>query len=116
MVPWRRLTGLRRARASFLFVGLFGPRGLSSFVFLIIGLEGLEQAGVDPGPFGVTVAWTVLLSVVAHGLTAAPLAARYGRRVAMLTETTPEHEPATETQPAHPWAGDARTDQRLSSR
>jgi hypothetical protein len=52
----------------------------------------------------------VLLSVVAHGLTAAPLAARYGRRVAMLSETAPELEHAIEAQPARThWAGEARS-------
>ena len=104
------LVGLRFSRPTVLFIGWFGPRGLASIVFLIIGLEGLEQAGVDPGPFGATVAWTVLLSVVAHGLSAAPLSARYGRRIAMLSDSAPELEHQVEAHPSRTsWAGEARS-------
>jgi sodium/hydrogen antiporter len=79
-----------------LFIGWFGPRGLASIVFLIIGLEGLEQAGVAAGPFVATVTWTVLLSVVLHGLTARPLAARYGRSASALPADAPELEETPE--------------------
>ena len=90
-----------------LFVGWFGPRGLASIVFLIVGLEGLQQAGVDPGPFGAAVAWTVLLSVIAHGLSAGPLAARYGRRTAELSSDAPEREDSIEPKSARlHWAGE----------
>ena len=93
-----------------LFVGWFGPRGLASIVFLIVGLEGLQQAGVDPGPFGAAVAWTVLLSVIAHGLTAGPLAARYGRRMSGLPPDAPELEDSIEPKQARvPWAGERPT-------
>jgi hypothetical protein len=53
------------------------------------------------------VAWTVVLSVIAHGLTAGPLAARYGRRMRVLAADAPEREDAAE--PQHPrvsWAGE----------
>ena len=59
-------SGLRPSTV--LFVGWFGPRGLASIVFLIIGLEGLQEAGVDIGPTAAAVAWTVLLSVILHGI------------------------------------------------
>ena len=72
-------TGFRRPTVA--FVGWFGPRGLASIVFLIIGIDGLAAGGVDPEPFASTVAWTVLLSVVLHGLTSGGLARRYGRYV-----------------------------------
>jgi NhaP-type Na+/H+ or K+/H+ antiporter len=101
------LVGMRFAWPTVLFIGWFGPRGLASIVFLIIGLEGLQEAGVDPGPFGTAVAWTVVLSVIAHGLTAGPLAARYGRRMRVLAADAPEREDAAE--PQHPrvsWAGE----------
>jgi sodium/hydrogen antiporter len=63
-------------RNTVLFVGWFGPRGLASLVFALLALEDLGPVADE----GVTViALTVLLSVVAHGLTAAPLATRYGR-------------------------------------
>ena len=63
-------------RRTILFVGWFGPRGLASLVFALLALEALgshadEAVGV--------LTTTVLLSVLAHGLTAAPLARRYGR-------------------------------------
>ena len=84
------LIGTRFQPLTVLFIGWFGPRGLASIVFGIIGLEGLRQAGVDTGPLGPTVVWTVLLSVILHGLSAGPLAARYGRRMANLPQDAPE--------------------------
>ena len=101
------LAGMRFRPSTVLFIGWFGPRGLASIVFLIVGLEGLQQAGVDPGPFGAAVAWTVLLSVIAHGLSAGPIAARYGRLMADLPADSPELEDSTEPRPARvPWAGE----------
>jgi len=61
-------------RATVLFVGWFGPRGLASLVFALLALEELGPAADE----AVTVvAVTVFLSVLAHGFSAAPLAARY---------------------------------------
>ncbi|MGW7574275.1 cation:proton antiporter [Streptomyces sp. NPDC054765] len=63
-----------------LFVGWFGPRGLASIIFGLLAVEELtasETRAVVP-----VVACTVLLSVLAHGLTSAPLANRYGRAAA----------------------------------
>jgi sodium/hydrogen antiporter len=82
-----------------LFMGWFGPRGLASIVFLVIALEGLGHAGVPTGPLPAAIAWTVLLSVVLHGLTARPFAARYGRRMAMLPADAPELEDTAEPEP-----------------
>ncbi|HEX5826703.1 MAG TPA: cation:proton antiporter [Candidatus Limnocylindrales bacterium] len=82
--------------ATVLFIGWFGPRGLASVVFVIIGLVGLEEAGVPSGPLPAAIAWTVLLSVVLHGLTAGPLAAAYGRRMAALPSGVPELRAAAE--------------------
>src|SRR3712207_5466743 len=67
-------------RATVLFVGWFGPRGLASLVFALLALEDL-----GPGADGAVavIGVTVLLSVVAHGASAAPLAARYGRTAAV---------------------------------
>jgi len=66
-------------RDTVLFVGWFGPRGLASLVFALLALEELGT-GADQAVSVIGV--TVLLSVVAHGLSAAPLAARYGRAAA----------------------------------
>ena len=62
-----------------LFVGWFGPRGLASLVFALLALEELGPAADEAVA---VIAATVLLSVVAHGISAAPLAARYGRSAA----------------------------------
>jgi sodium/hydrogen antiporter len=70
------LVGAGLDRATVLFVGWFGPRGLASLVFALLALEELGP-GADHAVTAIAV--TVLLSVVAHGATAAPLAARYGR-------------------------------------
>ena len=62
-------------RTSVLFVGWFGPRGLASLVFALLALEEFGD-GADEAVAVVGV--TVLLSVVAHGLSARPLADRFG--------------------------------------
>ena len=67
-------------RNTILFVGWFGPRGLASLVFALLALEELGQS---EAALAVTIiAATVVLSVVAHGATAAPLASRYGKAAA----------------------------------
>lgn len=63
-------------RDSVLFIGWFGPRGLASLLF---GLLAVEKLGPDGDEAVAVIGLTVLLSVLAHGLTSAPLAARYGR-------------------------------------
>ena len=68
-------TGLRLE--SKLFIGWFGPRGLASVVFIIIVL-GKDLPGRST--LAMTVVCTVVLSILAHGLTAMPLAAIYGAR------------------------------------
>ena len=60
------------------FMGWFGPRGLASLLFALLILEDLEVAQAE---FVQTVvAATVLMSIVLHGMTAAPLSKRLGRR------------------------------------
>jgi NhaP-type Na+/H+ or K+/H+ antiporter len=65
-------------RKTVLFIGWFGPRGLASLVFALLALEELGTA--SEGALSI-IGLTVLMSVVAHGLTARPLASRYGRAV-----------------------------------
>ena len=79
------------------FVGWFGPRGLASVVFSLLALEALE---LDPALIQViaTICLTVLLSVLAHGLSATPLAARYGawaQRAQPAAELVGSTEPRT---------------------
>ena len=69
----------RRARV---FIGWFGPRGLSSLLFglLLVArvVPGSEQLLAMAGV-------VVIVSVLVHGMSAGPLAARYGRAVARET-------------------------------
>ncbi|MHC5108944.1 MAG: cation:proton antiporter [Planctomycetota bacterium] len=60
-----------------LFIGWFGPRGLASVVFIIIVI-GEHLPGQKT--LAMTVACTVILSIIAHGVTAVPLASAYGAR------------------------------------
>ncbi len=84
---------LRRAvasRAARLFISWFGPRGLSSLLFALLvvraGVPGAERLLALTGV-------VVLVSVVAHGTSAAPLAAWYGRTMAR--QTLPEEREGT---------------------
>ena len=86
-------TGARGPTVAFL--GWFGPRGLASVVFALIVVEDahLPHAGTM---LSATYA-TVALSVLVHGVTAAPLARRY----ASWFESHPaESRPAMESAPA----------------
>ena len=62
-------------RATVGVVGWFGPRGLASVVFALVAAEGLAPADGRRALTVITV--TVLLSVVAHGISAAPVARGY---------------------------------------
>jgi NhaP-type Na+/H+ or K+/H+ antiporter len=73
------LMGAGLGRATVAFVGWFGPRGLASVVFALLALEDLGDTAAKPAV--TVIAFTVLLSVLAHGLTADPLAKRYGPRL-----------------------------------
>ena len=61
-----------------LFIGWFGPRGLASIVFIV-----LVQDKDLPGSsiLVTTVTWTILLSVLLHGLSANPLSRFYGTKI-----------------------------------
>jgi len=73
------LAGARLGGAATAFIGWFGPRGLASVVFALLALEDLGQRVA--GPAVSVIAFTVLLSVIVHGVTADPLARRYGPRL-----------------------------------
>ncbi len=66
------LVGARLGWGAVLFVGWFGPRGLASVVFALLALEELGASVARPVVAVIT--FTVLLSVIAHGLSADPLA------------------------------------------
>jgi NhaP-type Na+/H+ or K+/H+ antiporter len=67
-------TGLDRVTVA--FIGWFGPRGLASVVFGLLAVDALEPSQSKVVLAAVTL--TVALSVLLHGVTASPLATRYG--------------------------------------
>jgi NhaP-type Na+/H+ or K+/H+ antiporter len=77
------LAGTRLGWATVSLVAWFGPRGLASVVFALLALE--ELGSPTAGHAVAVITFTVLLSVVLHGVTAEPLAARYARRLARRT-------------------------------
>jgi NhaP-type Na+/H+ or K+/H+ antiporter len=78
MLPiYLSLTGTGESFASKLFLGWFGPRGLASIVFAIIVMDS-EVPGA--GYLAMVVVLTVFLSLVAHGISANPLARLIGKR------------------------------------
>ena len=70
------LAGTRLGRTTVAFIGWFGPRGLASVVFALLAIEEIGEHAA--GSAVTIIVFTVLLSVVAHGVTADPLARRYG--------------------------------------
>jgi NhaP-type Na+/H+ or K+/H+ antiporter len=70
------LIGTRTSRADKLFIGWFGPRGLATIVFAILILDA-KLPGNDT--IMLAAGWTVLLSVIAHGVTANPLVKATGK-------------------------------------
>ncbi len=69
---------------TYLFLGWFGPRGLASILFVLLILEETEIPHREE-LLSITVI-TVALSVILHGISAAPLAAAYGRLAARMGE------------------------------
>ena len=72
------------------FLGWFGPRGLASIVFAVIVVEESNLPHVHL--IVIAIYLTVGLSVLAHGLTAAPLADRYARWYEQHPRATPPRD------------------------
>ncbi len=89
------LWGAHAQAPTVLFIGWFGPRGLASIVFAVV-VEDSHQA--HAGALLTACYLTVGLSVLLHGLSAAPLVSRYASRY---QASTGEHLPAMESGPAH---------------
>lgn len=64
-------------------IAFFGVRGIGSFYYLAFALGSAQFP--DPGLMWSTVAFTVLVSVVVHGTTAAPVLRRIDRRMGRRT-------------------------------
>ncbi|WP_407547853.1 cation:proton antiporter [Streptomyces sp. Pv4-95] len=97
------LLGSGMDRATVVFVGWFGPRGLASIIFGLLAVEDLAPA-VTEQVVPVLVC-TVLLSVLAHGLSAGPLARRYGAAAA--SGGTDRQGPSSHEVPVRRLAGSA---------
>ncbi|CAM4092449.1 cation:proton antiporter [Nocardiopsis rhodophaea] len=76
------------------FLGWFGPRGLASILFALLVVEESGIAAADR--IMLVTGVTVLLSVYAHGLTAAPWARGFARRAGTFAPSAPENLPVTE--------------------
>jgi NhaP-type Na+/H+ or K+/H+ antiporter len=86
------LLGSRAQAPTVAFLGWFGPRGLASIVFAVIVIE--ESALPHEHVLVLTTYFTVGLSVLAHGITAAPFADRYARWYERHPAPTMEQAPA----------------------
>ena len=71
------LVGSGQGSTTAAFIGWFGPRGLASVVFALLAIEELGSADPRVETAVNTIAVTIVFSIVAHGVTARPLATRY---------------------------------------
>jgi NhaP-type Na+/H+ or K+/H+ antiporter len=69
------MLGTRARLPTVAFLGWFGPRGLASIVFGIVVVDAANLPHTSVLIVAITV--TVAMSVLAHGISAAPLASRY---------------------------------------
>jgi NhaP-type Na+/H+ or K+/H+ antiporter len=83
------LAATRLRPVSALFMGWFGPRGLTS---VVLGLIYLKEKARLPGEelIILAVVATVLISIFAHGISANPLASLYARRAEAMSPEAPE--------------------------
>lgn len=83
------LMGTQLQKATILFIGWFGPRGLGS---IVLGLVCLERQIHQPEMPTVRIAviMTVLLSIFAHGCSTIPAIRMYSRRIAAFPKNIPE--------------------------
>lgn len=88
------LAGAGLRGSTVLFLGWFGPRGIASILFGLLVVEG--SVLIDRDEIFQVVVITVLLSVVAHGVTAYPGSVWYSRHAETLHESAAEHKHVTE--------------------
>ncbi len=97
--------GLGLRRDTIAFAGWFGPRGLASVVFTTVTLQTLHGRGIAADTIVEVATWTIVLSVIAHGVTASPLARRYGASIARAAATAPELVDVPEPRVRRRWLG-----------
>jgi rhodanese-related sulfurtransferase len=73
-------------------MGWFGPRGLNS---LLLALLAVQAAAPDAEHMMAITGAVVVVSVIAHGVTATPLASVYAHRVATAEQTLAEEREST---------------------
>jgi NhaP-type Na+/H+ or K+/H+ antiporter len=79
--------------SSLVFVGWFGPRGLASILFAMLVVEDVDGDLVELlHSIEAVVMLTVLLSVIAHGMSAYPAARRYGAAMEAAGDAAPEEQ------------------------
>lgn len=92
---WLSLIGTDAQPITRLFFGWFGPRGLATALFALLVVEKLDpEFGHTVLMIAVNAVW---ISALLHGVTAAPGAAWYARRMqaaGQSAETTPHHDDA----------------------
>ena len=87
------LIGSGLSLSTVVFIGWFGPRGLASIVLGLVYLE--SEIDLQGGPtIRLAVLATVLLSIVAHGLSARPGMELYGHKIDSLDQDAPERREA----------------------
>jgi NhaP-type Na+/H+ or K+/H+ antiporter len=84
------LFGMKFRRDTTGLMGWFGPRGLASVVFALLAAHELHASGKEAELLSSIATWTILLSVLAHGLSAQPLAAWFARRLKTAPADAPE--------------------------
>jgi NhaP-type Na+/H+ or K+/H+ antiporter len=87
------------------FLGWFGPRGIASILYIFTVLE---EDLVNEALIYNVVILTVLISIFAHGVTAAPLSKRYTRRISAIAEPEGVEMKAVDEmriRPTHDWTG-----------
>lgn len=98
------LIGSKVRPRTMLFLGWFGPRGIASIIYIFTVFDAEMILGRNL-IYDVAML-TVFVSILAHGVSAAPLASRYGRYMASVEQDSPEaaemaHVPEMPTR-AHP--------------
>lgn len=89
------LLGAHLSWSSMAFLGWAGPRGLASIVYAVLIVESGSITGAEE-VFRVA-AWTIVFSILLHGVSAGPLSRRYGSHVdRALPEDAPERGEVSE--------------------
>lgn len=98
LAVWLSLVGQGLHGRTVVFLGWFGPRGLATIVFLLVSVE---ELGAIPPLIRETITFTVLASIVLHGVSAVPMA----RWLAVTMGDMPEDMPEMGEAFPHPMPG-----------